>query len=378
MLSSLYDIKISANTFTQKFSHLSTPSIFNNDLSCVILSTPQSFGKIIQQDIQATANSRAANGRRTMGSNKLNGELPRRALGRTGVEVSALALGGSHLAEAKSERESQRIVHEAIDAGLNFMDNAWEYHDGRSEEVMGRALVGRRQQVFLMSKVCTHGRDKKTAMRQLEQSLKRLKTDHLDLWQIHEVIHDNDPDLHFARGGVIEALEQAKREGKVRFVGFTGHKDPAIHLKMLSHDFPFDTVQMPLNCFDATFRSFEQQVLPELQRRGIAPLGMKSMGGEGDAIKRRVVTPTEALRYAMSLPVAATVSGIDSLKVLHQNLRIATNFEPMTADEMQALRTRCAHDAADGHFELYKTSKKFDGPPGRKQHKFPSQEELAA
>lgn len=307
------------------------------------------------------------------------GEIPRRPLGRTGVEVSALALGGSHIGEAKTAREAIRIVHEAIDAGITFMDNAWEYHDGRSEELMGRALEGgRRHKVFLMTKVCTHGRDRKTALRQLKQSLRRLKTDYLDLWQVHEVIYDNDPDMHFAEGGVIEALDEARREGLVRFVGFTGHKDPAIHLRMLAHDYPFDTCQLPLNCFDATFRSFEQQVLPELNRRGIAPLGMKSMGGEGDAIKKRVVTPTEALRYAMSLPVAATVSGIDSLRVLHQNLRIAGDFRPLTSDEMQALRTRCASAAADGHFELYKTSKKFDGPPGRRQHKFPSEEELAA
>ncbi|HEX8475694.1 MAG TPA: aldo/keto reductase [Pyrinomonadaceae bacterium] len=313
-----------------------------------------------------------------MAGKKISAGIPRRALGRTGVEVSALALGGSHLGLAPSEREGIRIVHEAIDAGIDFMDNAWEYHEGRSEELMGRALEGRRHQVFLMSKVCTHGRDRRTAMRQLEQSLKRLKTDYLDLWQIHEVIHDNDPDLHFAKDGAVEALEQARREGKVRFVGFTGHKDPSIHLKMLAHDFPFDTCQLPLNCFDATFRSFEQQVLPELNRRGIAPIGMKSMGGEGDPVKRRVVTPAEALRYAMSLPVAATVSGIDSLKVLRQNLRIAAGFTPMTDAEMQSLRTRCAPEAADGRFELYKTSKKFDGPPGRKQHKFPSLDELAA
>ncbi|MGA9994046.1 MAG: aldo/keto reductase [Pyrinomonadaceae bacterium] len=315
-----------------------------------------------------------------MTKNKAQGEIPRRALGRTGVEVSALALGGYHLGLAKSERESVRIVHEAMDNGVDFMDNAWEYHDGRSEELMGKALAedGRRQKVFLMTKVCTHGRDKKIAMRQLHESLRRLKTDYVDLWQVHEVIHENDPDLHFAKGGVIEALEQAQREGKVRFVGFTGHKDPAIHLKMLAHDYPFDTVQMPLNCFDATFRSFEQQVLPEVIRRGIAPLGMKSMCGEGQPVKRRVITPAEALRYAMSLPVAATVSGIDSLKVLRQNLRIAQNFEPMTAKEMQQLRTRCAMEAADGHLELYKSSKHFDGPPGRKQHKFPSLEELAA
>ncbi len=314
-----------------------------------------------------------------MASSKSYGEMPRRPLGRTGVEVSALALGGSHLGEAKSEREAVRIVHEAIDAGLNFMDNAWEYHDGRSEEWMGKALDGgRRHKVFLMSKVCSHGRDRKTAVRQLKESLRRLKTDYLDLWQIHEVIYDNDPDLHFAKGGVIEALEEARRGGLVRFIGFTGHKDPMIHLKMLAHNYPFDTCQLPLNCFDATFRSFEQQVLPELNRRGIAPLGMKSLGGGGEAVKKRVVTVTEALRYAMSLPVAATVCGIDSLKVLRQNLRIACDFKPMTAEEMQALRTRCAAVAADGRFELYKTSKKFDGPPGRRQHKFPSEDELAA
>lgn len=314
-----------------------------------------------------------------MASSKSYGEMPRRALGRTGVEVSALALGGSHLGDTKTEREAIRIVHEAIDAGLNFMDNAWEYHEGRSEEWMGKALSGGlRHKVFLMSKVCSHGRDRKTAMRQLKETLGRLKTDYLDLWQIHEVIYDNDPDLHFMKGGVIEALEEARERGLVRFIGFTGHKDPAIHLKMLAHNYPFDTCQLPLNCFDATFRSFEQQVLPELNRRGIAALGMKSMGGEGNMIRRRAVNATEALRYSMSLPVAATVSGIDSLKVLRQNLRIACNFTPMTPAEMQELRTRCAAEAADGRFELYKTSKKYDGPPGRKQHKFPSEDELAA
>src|SRR5918997_3324025 len=314
-----------------------------------------------------------------MASNKSYGEMPRRPLGRTGVDVSALALGGSHLGEAKSEREAVRIVHEAIDAGLNFMDNAWEYHEGRSEEWMGKALDGgKRHKVFLMSKVCSHGRDRKTAMQQLKQSLRRLRTDYLDLWQIHEVIYDNDPDLHFASGGVIEALEEARRGGLVRFIGFTGHKDPMIHLKMLAHDYPFDTCQLPLNCFDATFRSFEQQVIPELNRRGIAPLGMKSLGGGGDAIKKRAVTAAEALRYAMSLPVAATVSGIDSLKVLRQNLRIARAFTPMSGEEMRRLRERCAEAASDGRYELYKTSMKFEGPPGRKVHKFPPLDELAA
>ncbi len=309
---------------------------------------------------------------------KASGEIPRRALGRTGAEVSALALGGYHLGLVKSERESTRIVREALDAGLTFMDNAWEYHDGRSEELMGKALEGRRHEAFLMSKVCSHGRDRRVAMRQLEETLRRLKTDYLDLWQIHEVVYENDPDLHFAPGGAVEALEQAKREGKVRFVGFTGHKHPDIHLKMLSHGFPFDACQFPLNVFDTTFRSFEQRVLPEVIRQGIAPLGMKSMCGEGIPVKKRAVTPTEALRYAMSLPVASTVSGIDSLKILRQNLGIARDFKPLSAAEMRRLRERCAESAADGRFELYKTSAKFEGPPGRKQHKFPPLDELAA
>ena len=326
---------------------------------------------------RAAARAREKGQEGLMGS-KTTGEIPRRPLGRTGVEVSALALGGYHLGLVKTEREATRIVHEAIDAGLSFMDNAWEYHDGLSEERMGKALKDRREQVFLMTKLCSHGRDKKTALRQLEQSLRRLKTDHLDLWQIHEVVYYNDPDLHFAKGGAIEALEQAKRDGKVRFVGFTGHKDPAIHLKMLSHDFAFDACQMPLNVFDASFRSFEQLVLPELLKRGIAPLGMKSMCGEGVPVKKRVVKPEEALRYAMSLPVAATISGIDSLRVLRQNLKIATGFVPYGENEMGALRRRFADAAADGRFELYKTSMQFEGPPGRKQHNFPPLEELAA
>jgi len=166
----------------------------------------------------------------------------------------------------------------------------WEYNDHRSEEWMGIGLPGRRDKVFLMTKVCTHDRCKNVAMQQLEESLKRLGTVHLDLWQIHEVIYENVPDLHFAKGGVVEALDEAKKQGKVRFVGFTGHKNPATHLRMLAHDFPFDTVQMPLNCFDATYRNFEQQVLPELQRRGMAALGMKSLGGDGQPIQYGVLT----------------------------------------------------------------------------------------
>jgi uncharacterized protein len=303
-------------------------------------------------------------------------QIPRRPFGSTGEQVSIIGLGGYHLGTLGSPDEAVRIVQEAVDAGVTFMDNAWEYNHHRSEEWMGQALQGRRDKVFLMTKVCTHGRDKKVAMQQLEESLKRLGTDYLNLWQIHEVIYENDPDLHFAKGGVIEALDEAKRQGKVRFVGFTGHKNPAIHLKMLAHDYPFDAVQMPLNCFDATYRSFEQLVLPELRRRGIAVLGMKSLGGDAQPILHGVVTAEEALRYAMSLPVATTISGIDSTAVLRQNLAIVRGFKPMTPEEMQALRQRCAPFAADGHLELFKSTKRYDGAVGREQHGYPPAEKL--
>jgi aryl-alcohol dehydrogenase-like predicted oxidoreductase len=202
---------------------------------------------------------------------------------------------------------------------------------------MGRALKGKRDGAVVMTKVCTHGRDKAVAIRQLEESLRRLQTDHLDVWQIHEVIYENDPDLVFAPNGVAEALLQAKQQGKVRFLGFTGHKDPSIHLKMLAHNFPFDTVQMPLNCLDATFRSFETNVLPEVNRRGMAALGMKSLGGSGELVRDGAVMVTMGLRYAMSLPVAVTISGIDSLDVLHQNIEIARGFQPLSASEMQTV-----------------------------------------
>jgi predicted aldo/keto reductase-like oxidoreductase len=305
-------------------------------------------------------------------------EIPRRALGRTGEYVSAIGLGGHHLGLVGTEREATRIVHAAIDAGVTFMDNAWDYHDGKSELRMGKALAGRRGDVFLMTKVCTHGRDAKVGMRMLEESLRRLKTDYLDLWQVHEVAYYNDPERHFMKGGVIEALDKAKRQGKVRFVGFTGHKDPALHLRMLSYGYPFDTVQMPLNAFDAQFRSFENQVLPELERRGIAAIGMKSLGGEGTMVKKKIVTAQEALSYAMSLPVAVTVSGIDSMRVLRQNLAVARGFKPMGVKAMAALRARVAVEASDGRFELYKVSAKHEGPEGRKQHGFPSEKEMSA
>ena len=304
--------------------------------------------------------------------------VPLRAFGRhTDQAVSILALGGYHIGQMTSARESVKLVHAAIDAGITFLDNAWEYNEHESEIRMGRAIADRRSRVFLMTKVCTHGRDARVAVRQLHESLKRLRTDYLDLWQVHECVYENDPDRHFARGGVIEALDRARRDGKVRFVGFTGHKSPDIHLRMLSFGYPFDSCQLPLNVFDATFRSFELRVLPELLRQGIAPLGMKSLCGSGDMVAKRVIRADDALRYAMSLPVVTTVSGIDSMKVLKQNARIASDFRPMTRPEMDRLRFRMARFAADGRFELFKTTAMYDADVGRAQHGFPPQTELA-
>jgi len=297
--------------------------------------------------------------------------IPMRRFGRHDVTISALGFGGHHLGDAEDEDSAVRLVRDAIDGGVTFFDNCWEYHRGKSEDWMGKGLKGRRDRVFLMTKVCTHGRDKELALRMLDQSLRRLQTDHLDLWQIHGVAFDNDPDLFIRKGGAAEALEQAKKEGKVRFVGFTGHKDPDMHLKMLATGFPFDSVQMPLNAFDSTFRSFEQKVLPELNRRGIAALGMKPLSGHGDAIKVGAVSAEESLRYAMSLPVTTTITGMEKSEVLQQNLRVAQDFRPMTPQEMQALRDRVCTYAADGRFELYKLSLKFDNPEARLAHQFP-------
>jgi aryl-alcohol dehydrogenase-like predicted oxidoreductase len=303
--------------------------------------------------------------------------IARRPFGRHPDQVSIIGLGGYHLGKARTIAEAVRIVHEAIDAGVNFLDNAWEYHDGESERRMGRAIADRRDAVFLMTKVCTHGRDARTAMRQLDESLRRLKTDYLDLWQIHECVYYNDPERHFARHGAVEALERARAQGKVRYVGFTGHKDPEIHLRMLAYGFPFDACQLPLNGVDAAFRSFQAHVLPELARQQIAAIGMKSLGGDGRIVKKKAATVEDALRYAMSLPVCTTVAGVDSLKVLRQHLKIARAFTPMSARARAAYEKRLAEFALDGRFELYKTSAEHEGDVGRKQHGFPSQEEAA-
>jgi uncharacterized protein len=305
------------------------------------------------------------------GADTGEGEIPQRPLGRTGIKVSALGLGGHHLGDFKTVEEAIRFVHEAVDAGITFYDNCWEYWNGRAEDWLGRALKDRRKKVVLMTKVCTHGRGSDLAMRMLEESLTRLQTDHLDVWQIHGMGFDNDPELAYARGGVLEALDRGKKQGKVRFVGFTGHKDPDVHLDMIKRGYPFDTVQMPLNALDANFRSFETKVLPELKKRGIAALGMKSMGGTATVLKSGLAKAEEMLRYAMSLPVATTISGMDSIEVFHQNLRVARGFKPMTEKEMQALRDQCAKEAGDGRHETYKLSLRFDNPHARMPHGFP-------
>jgi aryl-alcohol dehydrogenase-like predicted oxidoreductase len=298
--------------------------------------------------------------------------IPQRPFGRhSDVKIAALALGGHHIGQAADEATAIAIMNQAIDGGVNFFDNCWEYHRGKSENWMGKVVKERRKELFLMTKVCTHGRDKDLALKMLEQSLRRLQTDHLDLWQIHGVSFDNDADLFIRPNGAAEALAKAKEQGKVRFVGFTGHKDPAIHLKMLNTGFPFDAVQMPLNVFDANFKSFRHQVLPELNRRGIAALGMKPLSGTGAGITKGAVTADEALRFAMSLPVTTTITGMERLDVVRQNLAIARGFQPLSDTEMAAIADRVRPVSADGRFELYKLSLKFDNPEARMAHDFP-------
>lgn len=296
--------------------------------------------------------------------------IPRRRLGATGVEVSILGLGGAHIGvQSMDDTEAIRLIEAAVEAGVTFMDNNWGYNQGRSEERMGRALEGRRDQVFLMTKV--DARDRRGALDQLHESLRRLRTEYVDLWQIHEVIYDNDPDIMSAHGGAIEALHEAKQAGKTRFVGFTGHKDPLIHLRMLE-TYPFDAVQLPLNVMDAHFRSFQRHVLPALVARNIGAIGMKSLGG-GWIPKSGVVTVEEALRYALSLCISTMIVGFESMEHLEAALRIARGFRPLTAVETAAiLRKTCPIDVSgDGRYELYKTSKMFDAGIGRRQHGFP-------
>jgi uncharacterized protein len=302
-------------------------------------------------------------------------QAQKRPLGSTGLECSILGMGGFHLGTVANQTEVNNMVAKAIDHGINIFDNAWEFHRGLSEEKLGIALKGKRDDVIVMSSVCTHGPNKDLAMRMLDASLTRLQTHHLDVWQIHEVIYQNDPALIYASDSILEVLTKAKQQGKVRFVGFNGHKHPAINLEMLNRGYAFDVIQMPLNPLDPGFRSFENNVLPIANRGGIAVLGMKSMGGSGELISKGAFTPFEALSYAMSLPVASTISGIDSMEVLDQNLAILRNFKPLSTDQMHALRDQCKQ-FNDGRYELYKSTLKYDSDLGRSQHGYPSSAEL--
>ena len=293
-----------------------------------------------------------------------NGTMPRRPLGRTGVETSAIGLGGYHLGLASSDTEAMRIVHFAQDQGVTFFDNCWDYNDGKSEERLGRALAegGRRAKAFVMTKL--DGRTKAAAAQQLEQSLKRLKTDVIDLVQIHEVIRMNDAERVFAAGGVIETLVEAQKAGKLRFTGFTGHKSPAIHLHMLEvakkNGYHFDTVQLPINVLDAHYESFEKNVVPVLQREGIAVLGMKPMGS-GLILESGAVRADECLRYSLSAPTSVVITGCDAMGVLKQALQVAYTFKPLSPQERQALLARTTKAAAGGLFEQFKTTDRFDG-----------------
>jgi aryl-alcohol dehydrogenase-like predicted oxidoreductase len=290
--------------------------------------------------------------------------MPHRILGRTGERVSAIGLGGYHIGKpGLDDRQSIQLIRQAIDRGINFMDNCWDYNGGVSEIRMGKALAdGYRAKVFLMTKI--DGRTKAEAARQIDESLQRLQTGHIDLMQFHEVIRLEDPDRIFAEGGAMEAMLAAKQAGKVRFIGFTGHKDPLVHLRMLDiardHQFHFDAVQMPLNVMDAHFRSFAQNVLPVLNREGIAPLGMKCFG-DHDILDSKTVEPIECLHYCLNLPIAVQITGIDSHAVLDQAFEAVRTFKPMSAAQVASLLERTRTAAADGKYEPFKTTPRNDG-----------------
>ncbi len=289
--------------------------------------------------------------------------FPMRTLGRSGEKVSIVGLGGYHIGMQSDEAESIRIIRTALDSGINFLDNCWDYNNGQSEIRMGKALRdGYRHKAFLMTKI--DGQTKEAAKQQLEESLKRLQTDHVDLLQFHEVIRDTDPARIFGVGGGMEAALEAKKQGKIRYIGFTGHKSPDIHFKMLevafSHDFTFDAVQMPLNVMDAHYESFEKKVLPVLVKHNIGVLGMKPMGDKL-ILNSKTATPVECLHYAMNLPTSVVITGCDSLQILQQAIEAAKSFKPMGPGEVGNLLAKTAPAAAKGEFERYKTSHDFDG-----------------
>ncbi|WP_233581394.1 aldo/keto reductase [Acidipila sp. EB88] len=286
-----------------------------------------------------------------------------RQLGTTGELVSAIGMGGYHLGKQDDPAESIRLVHAGIERGISFFDNCWDYNDGISEVRVGQALRnGFREKVFLMTKI--DGRTREEYNKQLEQSLGRLQTDMIDLVQFHEVIRMEDPDRIFAKGGAIEAAVAAREAGKIRYIGFTGHKDPAVHLRMLEvakkNNFHFDTVQMPINVMDAHFRSFTRQVMPVAIEQGIGVLAMKTFG-DHFILDSKTVQPIEALHYGLTQPVSVLITGIDSMAILEQAAEAARTFKPMTQDAMAALLARTEMAAAEGKYELFKTSSHFDG-----------------
>ncbi len=302
--------------------------------------------------------------------------LPMRLLGRTGERVSLLCLGGWHIGAASFgeplEDEAIRIMHAAIDEGVNFFDNAWDYNNGFSEEVMGKALAaeGKRNKVFLMTKNCE--RDYEGSMRDLEDSLRRLQTDHIDLWQFHECNYDNDPDWIFERGAMRAALE-ARQAGKVRYIGFTGHKDPRIHLKMLAKPHEWDACLMPINAMDPLYRSFLEGVVPVCHEQGVGPIGMKGLGGgypQGKFVENNLLTYEEAYRFCLSQPISSQVMGIRSMEQLKQNIQLCRKFVPMTVQEQSELLARVYDVATDGRYETFKSTNAHDGPHHRKQHGF--------
>jgi predicted aldo/keto reductase-like oxidoreductase len=291
------------------------------------------------------------------------GDMQYRTLGRSGEKVSIVGLGGYHIGMQSDARESIQIIRAALDNGMNFLDNCWDYNNGESEIRMGKALQnGYRQKAFLMTKI--DGRDKSTAAQQIDESLKRLRTDHIDLLQFHEVIRMSDPEKILGPGGGIEAALAAKKAGKVRYIGFTGHKNPEVHLKMLhaafARNFLVDAVQMPLNVMDAHFESFEKKVLPVLVEHKIGVLGMKSMG-DSNILQSKVVTPIECLHYAMNLPTSVVITGCDSMLILQQALNAARSFRPMNRQEVAAILAKSAQAARNGRYEPYKVTHDFDG-----------------
>lgn len=294
------------------------------------------------------------------------GDMLYRTLGHTGEQVSLIGMGGFHIGMQKEEQESIRLIRTAVDRGINFLDNSWDYNNGDSEIRMGKALQnGYRDKVFLMTKY--DGRTRESAARQLDESLKRLQTDRVDLWQFHENIRMEDPDRFFAKGGALEAVMAAKQAGKIRYIGFTGHKDPAVHLRMLEmadkHGFHFDTAQMPINVMDAHFRSFTHKVVPELLKRRVGLLAMKTFGDHhilDHVLQAKLATPIELLHYSMSLPTSVVITGMDRMEILEQALEAARTFKPMSSGEMAALLNRTRQAAANGAYELFKTTPQFD------------------